>query len=476
MRYGSVCSGIEAATQAWDPLGWKPAFFSEVDEFPSSVLAHRYGSNMPGEDYSSNGVPNYGDMTQFREWPEHGRESAKSIELLVGGTPCQSFSVAGLRGGLDDERGNLMLTYAQIARRYSPRWLVWENVPGVLSSSGGRDFASLLGLLSGKRITVPKDGWSNSGYVTNGKNGYGLAWRVLDAQFVRVDGFEYALPQRRRRVFVVGYSGDWRRAFSVLFERESLSGNTKPSRIKAKGIASEIGGGSQVEGFRMTAFGEYADDDVGSAMKARDFKDATDLVAFNSRQDPDVTGDVSGPIDSSLPQASAFCFLGNSIGRSGKNGGNGFGLSVDVSATLTKEDRHAVICNSVSPTLSSSGPPFSRTGNSRVESEAVVAFAQNSRDEVRLVGGDGGIAGALAADTGAKQQTYLSDDWQVRRLTPNECHRLQGFPDDFCKIPWKGKEAAECPDGHQYKALGNSMAVNCMRWIGMRINMVENIQ
>lgn len=163
MKYLSVCSGIEAATVAWHGLGWKAAAYSEIEPFPSAVLAHHYPD-----------VPNVGDMTKFKEWNiEPG-----TIDLLVGGTPCQSFSVAGLRKGLDDPRGNLMLTYLAIARQYRPRWLVWENVAGVLSSNGGLDFASLLRGM--------------------GECGYGFAYRILDAQF-------FGVPQRRRRVFLVGY-------------------------------------------------------------------------------------------------------------------------------------------------------------------------------------------------------------------------------------------------------------------------------
>ena len=186
MRYLSVCSGIEAATVAWHPLGWSPVALSEVDAFPSAVLAHHYP-----------GVPNWGDMTKFQEWPD------AAVDLLVGGTPCQSFSVAGLRAGLDDPRGSLLLTYLAIARRYRPRWVVWENVPGVLSADEGRAFGSLLGGL--------------------GELGYGFAYRVLDAQY-------FGLAQRRKRVFVVGHLGDWRRAAAVLFERESLSGHPAPRR------------------------------------------------------------------------------------------------------------------------------------------------------------------------------------------------------------------------------------------------------
>ncbi len=212
MQYGSVCSGIEAATVAWHPLGWKPQFFSEIDAAASQFLAKKYPA-----------VPNHGDMTKFQEWPDH------AIDLLVGGTPCQSFSVAGLRKGLADPRGNLMLTYLAIVDRFRPEWLVWENVPGVLSSGGGRDFGSFLGGL--------------------GQLGYGFAYRVLDAQFVRVESHPRAVPQRRRRVFVVGYLGDWRRAAAVLFERESLSGDSAPRRKAGKGFARGIEIGPAGGGF-----------------------------------------------------------------------------------------------------------------------------------------------------------------------------------------------------------------------------------
>jgi len=190
MRFLSVCSGIEAASVAWNPLGWEAVAFSEIEPFPCAVLAHHYPS-----------VPNWGDMTKFQEWPD------ADVDLLCGGTPCQSFSVAGLRKGLADPRGNLMLTFGAIAAKYRPRWLVWENVPGVLSSNGGRDFGAFLGML--------------------GQLGYGFAYRVLDAQY-------FGVPQRRRRVFVVGCLGDWRRAAAVLFERHSMSGDSAPSREQGK--------------------------------------------------------------------------------------------------------------------------------------------------------------------------------------------------------------------------------------------------
>jgi len=202
MKYLSVCSGIEAATCALHPLGWEPVGFSEIDPFPRSVLKHHYPN-----------VPLFGDFTEIQA------DDIEPIDLLVGGTPCQSFSVAGLRGGMADDRGNLALEFCRLALRTRPRWIVWENVPGVLSSNEGRDFGSFLGALA--------------------QCGYGFAYRVLDAQFVRVQSHAFAVPQRRRRVFVVGYLGDWRRAAQVLFERESMCGHPSPRRESGKGFARE---------------------------------------------------------------------------------------------------------------------------------------------------------------------------------------------------------------------------------------------
>ena len=198
MRYLSVCSGIEAATVAWHSLGWTPVAFAEVDAFPSAVLQAHYPA-----------VPNYGDMTQFHGWPD------ATLDVLVGGTPCQSFSVAGLRAGLADPRGNLALSYLAILARYRPTWCCWENVPGVLSADDGRALGAFLGGL--------------------GELGYGYAYRVLDAQY-------FGLAQRRKRVFVVGHLGDWRRAAAVLFERASLSGHPAPRRETGQGITCQPGG------------------------------------------------------------------------------------------------------------------------------------------------------------------------------------------------------------------------------------------
>ena len=198
MIFGSVCSGIEAASEAWAPLGWRASFVSEIEPFPRAVLKHRHPD-----------VPLRGDFTQIQA----GDHDA--IELLVGGTPCQSFSVAGLRKGMADDRGNLALEYLRLADRLRPRWIIWENVPGVLSSNEGRDFGAFLGGL--------------------GELGYGFAYRVLDAQHVRVESHPRAVPQRRRRVFVVGHLGNWRRAAAVLFEREGLRRHSPPRRKAGEG-------------------------------------------------------------------------------------------------------------------------------------------------------------------------------------------------------------------------------------------------
>lgn len=380
MIYGSVCSGIEAATQAWHPLGWTPAFFSEIEKFPSAVLAHHYGSNMPGEVLSGNGVPNHGDMTKFQEWPHH------AIDLLVGGTPCQTFSVAGLRAGLDDPRGNLMLVYGAIAQRYRPRWLAWENVPGVLSINAGRDFASLLGLLSGRRIEVPVGGWSNAGIVPGYGGAYGLAWRVLDAQFVRVDGFARAVPQRRRRVFVIGYFGDWRRAAAVLLEPESMRGNPPPRREAGKVVGPTISARTK-----------------GGGGLGTDFELDGGLIVGGG---PD-GGCISGTVSSKWAK-----------GTGGPAGDEAYNL--------------------VAHALRAEGFDASEDGTGR----------------------------------GTPLVPISHPEWAVRRLTPLECERLQGFRDDFTLVPFRGKPAA---DGPRYKALGNSMAVNVMEWLGRRIQVVDDL-
>tara|TARA_R110000796_G_scaffold232097_2_gene350277 strand:+ start:1700 stop:2791 length:1092 start_codon:yes stop_codon:yes gene_type:complete len=360
IRYGSVCSGVEAATTAWHPLGWEPQWFSEIEKFPSAVLANHYPD-----------VPNHGDITTFKEWPNE-----RSIDLLVGGTPCQSFSVAGLRKGLDDPRGNLMLTYLAVAAQRRPRWLVWENVPGVLSSNGGRDFGTLLGAL--------------------GKLGYGFAYRVLDAQY-------FGVAQRRRRVFVVGYLGDWRCAAAVLFERESLSGHPAPSREEGEGVAPTVTQGPP--------FSRTGNDRVECEAIVMAHGQAGAEISFG--KSPTLTTVHEAPIVFGAQNSSS----------------QGDSVSTEVTPTLDKSKTPAVAIH-----IMAAGPVSGNQGGDFVQTRS------------------------------------------VRRLTLIECERLQGFPDNYTQIPWRNKPAEDCPDSPRYKAIGNSMAVPVMRWIGEKIDAVERIK
>ena len=403
MKYGSVCSGVEAATAAWHPLGWEPQWFSEIEKFPSAVLAHHYPN-----------VPNLGDMTKFKEWP-----SDRSIDLLVGGTPCQSFSVAGLRKGLDDPRGNLMLTYVAIAARYKPRWLVWENVPGVLSSNRGRDFGTLLTAL--------------------GEIGYGFAYRICDAQY-------FGVAQRRRRVFVVGYLGDWRRAAAVLFERESMSGHPAPSREAGQKAAPTVTQGapfSRTGNQRVEAEAIVAQCLTTRTGSAYDPTTETLPIAF-SRNDNGTDATIN---------------LAPTMRVAGRAGGT---LSIAFGAQNSANQGDSV-STEVTPTLDKSKTPA-------VCWPATVASTLNAAFGSKQGLEDQHINGGAPLFVPSKLKSYA-----VRRLTPVECERLQGFPDNFTQIPWRNKPAEDCPDGPRYKAMGNSMAVPVMRWIGERIQMVESL-
>ena len=422
MRYLSICSGIEAASVAWHPLGWRPAAFAEIDAFPSAVLAHRFPD-----------VPNLGDITKFKDWPD------ADVDVLVGGTPCQSFSVAGLRKGLDDPRGNLMLTFGAIAARYRPRWLVWENVPGVLSSHGGRDFGSFLGML--------------------GQIGYGFAYRVLDAQYVRVDGYGRAVPQRRQRVFVVGCLGDWRRAAAVLLERESLRGDPAPGRKARQDVAGTITGGaasnSPGAGYEQGRIVAGTLQCSGKAAGSATQQDAESglLVAFGGNC-------TSGPIE-----VATACRA---------KGGSGHGdFESETFIAFSCKD-HGADAGQVSPTLRAMGHGASHANaGGRVAVCAIQAGACRENPETGPDGvgvSDSGVAYTLEAR--AEVQAVQAST-HVRRLTPRECERLQGFPDDWTLVPYRRGDAK---DGPRYKAIGNSMAVNCMRWIGRRVALADSIK
>jgi len=478
LRYLSVCSGIEAATQAWKPLGWDPVAFSEIEPFPSAVLAHHYPD-----------VPNWGDMTKFKEWPD------ANVDVLCGGTPCQSFSVAGLRAGLSDPRGNLMLTYLAIAARYSPDWLVWENVPGVLSSNGGRDFGTLLRGM--------------------GELGYGFAYRVLDAQFTRTRRFPWAVPQRRRRVFVVGYLGDWRRAAAVLFDGESLSGNPPPRRETRQRPAPTIsapptGGGGLGTDFDCDR-GLIASHDVAQPLLAKSNSshraDAESYIAapvaptlnahFGDKmslenQHINEGGGCSSPpvanpltarmhkgINTTLDEGQTLIANGGvfdvphslrgegisaplrSMSHDGShaNAGGHAAVAYGLATSVTPKFGHNVQPTMTVPSPSGGGQP------------PAVAFDMRGREGGAMPEGPHDTANMRAAE-GGSSRSYVAQPWAVRRLTPRECERVMGFPDDFTRIPYRGKPADKCPDGPRYKALGNSWAVNVAEWVGERIDRV----
>lgn len=609
MIYGSVCSGIEAATVAWHPLEWKPAWFSEIEKFPSAVLEHHYPH-----------IENRGDMTKFKEW------NNGAIDLLVGGTPCQSYSVAGLRKGLADPRGNLMLTFGSIAAKYRPTWLVWENVPGVLSSNGGRDFGTFLGMLEELNYIVDVDildaqyfglaqrrrrvfvcaqhlddllkQRTNSSALTitqclmqilqgilvgaypeyerlpensasarlsrdgvlrriklfkmlggeghwqmlqsnlagalakcraeakNSEGSGGEKGKELTAEDLLMDLkadlpslpteeslnksladaceamklfttststnittslqislFKAALNiasltlhlsglspsssdselsnlttlmeymnyarQASRDLFAdprwiregrdlireaerheeaFGHLGNWRSAAAVLFERHSLSGDIAPSRKAGQAVAALTANGVGTCGaddnqgqtghlipFDYQSSGEYGGGQVSVTLSARDYKSAKDLCVS-------ITGEITHALNTA----------NNGKGRSEDGAGRGV------------------------PTIAHSMVPYEQQGR-RVQSERFVAPTLMSNP-----------AGGVKLEPVLDERLLI-----VRRLTPVECERLQGFEDDYTLIPWRGKNANQCPDGPRYKSLGNSMAVPVMRWIGERIKQVE---
>ncbi|MBA9071828.1 DNA (cytosine-5)-methyltransferase 1 [Methylobacterium sp. RAS18] len=456
--YGSVCSGIEAATVAWHPLGWRPSFFSEIEAAPRAVLQHRHPE-----------VPLHGDFTTIRE----GEFDA--IDLLVGGTPCQSFSVAGLRGGLADDRGNLALEYLRLAKRLRARWVVFENVPGLLSSNGGRDFGAFLG-----------------GLV---ELGYGFAYRVLDAQYVRVDGFGRAVPQRRRRIILVGHLGDWRRPAAVLFERSCLRGDPAPRREAGAGTAvGALAGTGPGGGWRIgpdeAAAGQLVAAPFAPAISASnpygDHESREGLLVAHSLRGEgfDASEDGTGRGTPIVPVASTLLGGGHSTNSmeetliAFQQGGSNVGTTGLISNTLTKGNGNeggGVPCIAFNSrqdpdvTWDRSGA----LGSSSPQAEAI-AFQERGRESGRSLEIGGDVAFALTAPSGGgrAQEKNILHGWAVRRLTPRECERLQGFPDDYTLVPWRG---GLLPDGPRYKALGNSMAVNVMRWIGTRIAAVDGL-
>lgn len=444
MKYGSVCSGIEAASKAWEPLDWKPAWFSEIEPFPSAVLAHHWPE-----------VTNLGDMTKIADAVHAGEVEAPDV--LVGGTPCQAFSIAGLREGLSDDRGQLTLSYVELANAIDAKRrergepeaiIVWENVPGVLSSKDNAFGCFLAGLAGESSELQPAGGkWTHAGCVSGPERV--IAWRVLDAQF-------FGVAQRRRRVFVVASSRKGFDPAAVLFELDSVRRDSAPRRETQKAVAALTARGvgtcgaddNQAQAGHLIA--ECANGDVSHTLKGEGFDGSEDgtgrgvpVVAFGG-------GNTSGNID----VAACLTAKGQRIDFEVET----FAVHGTQDPDTNRELTHILGRNNGQENAIVT-EPFTLAIRGRSEGSTV---------EVR----NDGTANALLTPNGGRAGMGVGAiGWgmQVRRLTPIECERLQGFPDNHTLIGWRGKDADECPDGPRYKAIGNSMAVPVMRWIGERI-------
>ena len=486
MKYASVCSGVEAASLAWIPLGWEAVWFSEIEPFPCAVLKERFPN-----------VPNLGDMTKIE-----GEKYRGTVDLLVGGTPCQGFSAAGKQGGLNDPRSALCLAYCRLLETMRPRWFVWENVPGVFSTNGGEDFREFL-----RKID---------------EIGYSVAWRVLDAQFVRVDGFPRAVPQRRRRVFVVGYSGDWRYPASVLFEPGCLPGDTPPRRVKWEGVAADAKGSIRETGEGVAPDAKGGNNEAGSGVfwNGNDYAETLkancdcDRMPDKGRMNCVIDTRSKNPnglvISIASGQAGELGCIGEEFSQTLSRNNGGFSYIVTASFMGGQGKKAGEIRTAQVPELlcvHGSQDPI-------VQADHANAIGRNNGAE-NCVCQYGDVAGALTArhdsspcadrgmsivyenhaqdsrvkpcgecspqlnakaGTGGGNLPLVQECFPttaVRRLLPVECERLMGFPDNWTRIPWRGKPAEDCPDSPRYKACGNSMCVNVMRWIGMRIEYVE---
>jgi DNA (cytosine-5)-methyltransferase 1 len=488
MQYLSLFSGVEAATVAWRPLGWECVAVAEIEPFPCAVLQHHYPN-----------TPNLGDISKITK---EQIINLGHIDIVVGGFPCQDVSVAGLRKGLEDAKGNrtrsgLFYDAMRIVRwckEYcGTRFLLIENVPGLLSSKLGADFASVLGEMVGTAITPPKDKWKNSGVVI-GPDGM-CEWGILDAQY-------FGVPQRRRRVFALADFGDWADRPPILLEPESLCGNPPPSRETGEEITRSTGkGAARGRGFSrvgeirgqdpvvacLIGMGEYAESEIGSPVR-RSQGDcgggSETLLCVATRQ---AGAEKAENLSTSLTcnhEAPIICYAV----RTANTDANGHGIAEEVTHTLDQANGQAVaaclrsggdggVPSSMGENLivvhGTQDPCVSETTAFALGlnngGENVVAFQQNASGDVF----SGAISGTVATNanaSGRNCQMVLRNS-AVRRLTTTECERLQGFPDDYTNIPWRGKPTA--PDGPRYKAIGNSMAVPVMRWVGERINFID---
>lgn len=499
-RYLSVCSGIGVDSVAWRELAWQCAGKAEIEDFPRAVLEHRFGA-LPVDfdhrfDAGSNVLPLFGDFTRIEA------HHVGPVDLLVGGTPCQSFSIAGLRGGLADDRGNLALEYLRLANRLRPRWLAWENVPGVFSATSDNgpgpspppdDLDGSHGPCDGEEIVVEDEYDADEDHafacVLAGfrELGYGFAYRTLDAQF-------FGVPQRRRRVFVVGHLGDWRRAAAVLFDSRSLHGDPEPRRQAgarpAHDLAAAVGGGGDEDGGIIA---------LAHGQGGAEFRD-----------------DGGAPTLTCNHEAPIIAIQERAVSDNLEHGPEGKGWQEDCAYTLEARPKVQAIAfdttqithpeNRSNPQPGDPSPALSARGHA-----PAIAFGARDSGQDALVDCSPTLrAGGHATshpNSGAMPAVVFEQvgaEAQVRRMTPRECERLQGLPDDFTLIPaWAGRrplegpdleetalwiqaanpdmpldrarELATHPDGPRYKALGNAFNERVLRWIGQRIDAVDQL-
>ncbi|KMM91946.1 MULTISPECIES: DNA cytosine methyltransferase [Pseudomonas] len=467
ITYGSVCSGIEAATQAWHPLGMRAAWFAEIEPFPSAVLAHHYPD-----------VPNLGDMTKLAALVLTGKITAPDV--LVGGTPCQAFSVAGIREGLTDPRGALTIKYVELAdavdyvrasQRKPASVIVWENVPGVLSDKGNA-FGCFLGALAGEDCELHPSGkrWTDAGCVYGPKRA--IAWRILDAQ-------HFGLAQRRRRVFVVASAREGFDPTSVLFERDGLRRDSPPRRGEIKAVAALTANGvgtcgaddNQAQAGHLIAGTLNANGKAAGSATQQDAE--AGLLVVHGTQDPGTSEHLAFALGRNNGQENAvLAFTCKDYGadagpiaptlRAMNHSGSHANAGGQVAVCVTGEITH---------TLKAEGFDGSEDGTGRGQPIVTHAIQAGALRTNPASGPDGvGVQAdhAYTLEARAEVQAVQSGS-AVRRLTPTECERLQGFPDDHTLIPWRNKPADECPDGPRYKAIGNSKAVTVVRWIGRRL-------
>ncbi len=446
LTYLSVCSGIEAASVAWEPLGWRPALLSEIETFPRAVLRERWGARDLGRGRRAGTVPLWGDFIVLRI--RHLRRFGLALpDILVGGTPCQAFSIAGARGSLSDDRGNLSLHYVRLANAIDAARhrdglpgliVVWENVPGVLNTRDNA-FGCLLAALVGADAPLDpgrRKSWPNAGLVVGPART--AAWRVLDAQY-------FGVAQQRKRVYVIASSGDRADPSAILFEPDGVRRHYPPSRGAQEDIAGTLATGSRSRGgWRLGA------DEAAAGQQA---------IAGTLK------GNAAGADDNDARAGRLVAFR-----TSGNCGAWSTGDRIDALTTGTDRTSHLLAYggnNTTGPIeiATARNACHSASGRMDFESETFVTCAtREASHTLRGEGFDGSAAG-----TGRGQPIINQGPAAVRRLTVTESERLQGFSDGYTAIPWRGRTADRCPDGLRYKAIGNSMAVPVMRWLGERI-------